>query len=344
MIIVIIAGGSGTRLWPLSTSDYPKHLLNITGDTSLLQNTYDRATKLADTIYVISEASHAHHVCEQLPDLSADHVIVEPGRRGTASCVIAALAKIKNSHDTEEPIVFMHADHHIRDTQGFVESLQIAGEVSTKHQRIVLLGLVPTHPATGFGYIQRGEHANGGQVFDVVSFKEKPDKTTAQQYLDKGNYLWNMGYFVAPLAVFEQSLHEHAPRLWENYQQLIAAKHANEHDDYYLGFVSESIDTALIERVPDLLVAPGSFDWMDVGSYSDMHQVNEQDEVGNTVQGDALVDQVSNSYVRNDTDVPVGVIGLDNVAVVVTDKGILVTNKTHAQNVGSIAKKAQGQS
>jgi len=341
MIIVIIAGGSGTRLWPLSTSDYPKHLLNITGDKSLLQNTYDRARRLGSTIYVISEASHANHVREQLPDLTADHVIVEPGRRGTASCVVAALAKIKATHSSDEPIVFMHADHHIRDTQGFIESLQIAGEVSMKHQRIVLLGLIPTHTATGFGYIQRGQHANGGQVFDVVNFKEKPDKATAQRYIDKGNYLWNMGYFVAPLSVFEQSLREHAPHVWNNYQKLLAAKHTDEHDEQYLRFESEPIDTALIERVPNLLVAPGSFDWMDVGSYSDMHQVNEQDTAGNTVQGDATVDQVSNSYIRNDTAVPVGVIGLDNVAVVVTENGILVTNKTYAQNVGTLAKKVQ---
>jgi mannose-1-phosphate guanylyltransferase/mannose-6-phosphate isomerase len=341
MIIVIIAGGSGTRLWPLSTNSYPKHLLKITNENSLLQNTYSRAKLLADDIYVISEASHAHHVQEQLPELSLERIIVEPGRRGTASCVIAALVRIKDSHPADEPVVFMHADHHIRDTVGFVESLQLAGEVSKEHQRIVLLGLVPTHPATGFGYIQRGEHANGGQIFDVVNFKEKPDKTTAQKYLDSGTYLWNMGYFVAPLSVFEASLQEHAPHLWKNYQKLLEAEHLQSHDEQYLSFESEPIDTALIEKVPNLLVAPGSFDWMDVGSYHDMHTVNEQDERGNTVQGNALVDEVSNSYVRNDTDVPVGVIGLDNVAVVVTAEGIVVTNKNYAQNVGAIAKQVQ---
>lgn len=343
MIVVIIAGGSGTRLWPLSTSEYPKHLLSITGGKSLIQNTYTRARLLADDIYVISEASHAHHVREQLPDLPEENVIVEPGRRGTASCVVAALAKIKNGHDSDEPVVFMHADHHIRDTDGFVESLKLAGTLSREHQRIVLLGLMPTHPATGFGYIQRGEHANDGQVFDVVTFQEKPDKPTAQKYLDSGNYLWNMGYFVAPLDVFERSLQENAPHLWQNYQQLVKSTDRQEHDEHYLQFSSEPIDTALIEQVPNLLVTPGSFDWMDVGSFMDMHQVNQQDERGNTVQGEALVDEVSNSYVRNDTDVPVGVIGLDNVAVVVTENGILVTNKTYSQNVGTLAKKVQGQ-
>lgn len=341
MIIVIIAGGSGTRLWPLSTHAYPKHLLKITNENSLLQNTHARAKLLSDDIYIVSEASHAQHVLEQLPELSKDRIIVEPGRRGTASCVVAALARIKKEHSEDEPVVFMHADHHIRDSVGFVESLQLAGEVASKHRRIVLLGLMPTHPATGFGYIQRGTHANGGPIFDVVNFKEKPDKTTAQQYIDSGTYLWNMGYFVAPLSVFESSLQAHAPHLWENYQKLLGAQHNEEHDKHYLGFASEPIDTALIEKVPDLLVTPGSFDWMDVGSYHDIHKVNEQDERGNTVQGQALIDEVSNSYVRNDTSTPVGVIGLDNVAVVVTEEGILVTNKNYAQNVGNVAKKLQ---
>ncbi|MCA1806835.1 MAG: mannose-1-phosphate guanylyltransferase, partial [Actinobacteria bacterium] len=296
MIIVIIAGGSGTRLWPLSTNEYPKHLLSVSGERTLLQSTYDRASSLAQDIYVISETGHIKHVYTQLPDLPKDNIIVEPGRRGTASCVIAALAKIKHTHLDDEPIVFMHADHHIRDTVGFNESLQTAAEAAVKHQKIVLLGLMPTRAETGFGYIQRGEHANGGQAYDIVTFKEKPDKKTAQEYVESGRYLWNMGYFVAPLQVFEQSLEKYAPHLWQNYQKLLGSAHTPEHDEHYLSFKNEPIEYPLIEKVPDLLVVQGTFDWMDVGSYSDMHQVNEQDESGNTVQGDALVDQVSNSY------------------------------------------------
>lgn len=342
MIIVIIAGGSGTRLWPLSTGGYPKHLLSVTGEQSLLQNTFDRASRLADDIYVISEASHVRHVYAQLPDLPEENVIVEPGRRGTASCVIAALARIKQSHDDDEPIVFMHADHHIRDIASFVEGVQAAVDASLKHQRMVLLGAVPTRPETGFGYIQRGEHANGGLIYGVMSFKEKPDKSTAQEYMESGAYLWNMGYFVAPLTVFEQRIRDHAPHLWENYQKLRQAESKKEHDEHYLGFANEPIDYPLIEKVPDLLVVPGSFDWMDVGSFTDIHTANEQDDDGNTVHGNVLTEKLTNSYVHNQTDTPVGVIGLDNVAVVVTDNGIVVTNKSHAQDVGVIAKRIQG--
>jgi mannose-1-phosphate guanylyltransferase len=342
MIAVIIAGGAGTRLWPLSTNEYPKHLLTITDENSLLQNTYKRASVLADTIYVISDESHAHHIQKQLPDIPKENILVEPGRRGTASCIVMALAKIKVSHDDGEPIVFMHSDHQIRDTGGFIETLLMAADVSSQMQRIVILGLEPTHPATCYGYIERGDNANGGRVYDVVRFKEKPDHATAQGFLEKGNFLWNMGYFVAPLRVFEEKIQKKAPHLWVNYQKLLKAEDHEEHKKHYLGFENEPIDTAFIENVDDLLVVPGVFDWMDVGSYMDMHQVTPQDDTGNTVMGDVVTEHVNNSYLRNETDLPVAVVGVDNVAVVVTKNGVLVVNKSHDQKVGTVAKKIQG--
>jgi len=340
MIAVIIAGGSGTRLWPLSTPDYPKHLLKITNDKTLLQNTFHRASLVANDIYVISEDSHSSHVYTQLPDLPKNKIIIEPARRGTGSCVVAALAIIKKNHDENEPVVFMHADHHIRDNQNFIETVTSAAKLSSEYQRIVLLGLEPTYAATGFGYIERGKNANGGRlVYDVSSFKEKPDHITANKYLSSGRYLWNMGYFVAPINVFEHNLKNHAPHLWAKYQDLLSAKDNEEFVKHYLTFENEPIDTALIEHVKDLLVIPGNFDWMDVGSYQDVHQVTPKDEQDNAIKGKVEVESVTSSLVRNDTDVPVAVIGLDNVAVVVTDRGILVTSKGSAQKVGEISKK-----
>src|SRR5579862_5653550 len=196
MIIVIIAGGSGTRLWPLSTPDYPKHLLKINGDgRSLLQHTYDRAKQLSDNVYVVSEQSHIEHVHEQLPELSQDAFIVEPGRRGTANCIVASLAQISQNHDKDTVIGFVHADHYIKDTAGFAKSFQLAESVTTKEQKIVLVGIEPDRPATGFGYIEKGEPlADNDQVYQVKSFKEKPDQATAEQYLKSGHYLWNGGF------------------------------------------------------------------------------------------------------------------------------------------------------
>ena len=339
MIAVIIAGGSGTRLWPLSTPDYPKHLLALTNEKSLLQNTYERAALVADTIYVISEASHIEEVYAQLPQVPRERIIVEPGRRGTASCVIAALACIRLQQPSDEPIVFMHADHHIRDAQGFMDTVLRAGRFAEKHERLVLLGVEPTFASTGFGYIERGEKAGTGPVYKVKSFKEKPDHATAKKYFATGRYLWNMGYFVAPLSVFEASIQTAAPDLWANYQALLNAPDADAQTEVYLGFENAPIATALIEKLDELLVTPGNFDWIDVGSYPDIHQVQPQDENGNTVLGHVEIEGVTNSFIRNDGGVPVAVIGLDNVAVISSPNGVLVTSKGHAQKVGDIAKR-----
>lgn len=342
VIVVIIAGGSGTRLWPLSTPGYPKHLLTVGGDfKSLLQNTYDRAKKLSDKIYVISEAGHIHHVKEQLPELEPSSFIVEPARRGTASCIVAALVEISKVRDANEPIAFLAADHYVRDTGGFVHSFNIAAETSQKYGRIVLVGVEPDYPATGFGYIQKdGVLDEKNYIFNVDSFTEKPDYDTATKYLASGNYLWNCGYFVGSLSTFKKVMEADAPNLYGNYQALAAAT-----DDYertYLSFESVSIDYALIEKATDLLVVPASFDWLDLGSFADLAKAVGADEQGNHVYGERVVlEEVQNSFVQNHEDKPVAVIGLDNCVVINTPDGILVTRKDLTQKVGDVSKRLQ---
>ncbi len=340
MIVVIIAGGSGTRLWPLSTPSYPKHLLKVNGDErSLLQNTYLRAKQLADSIYVVSEAGHIQYVKDQLPELPGENFIVEPARRGTASCIVAALVQLSGKHDPSEPIAFLAADHYIRDNEGFVHSFTVAGAVSKKHSRVVLVGIEPDYPATGFGYIQKsGLLENSTYVHNVHSFKEKPDYNTAKTYVKSGNYLWNAGYFVGSLDTFKRALKEYAPEWADNYHKLLKAK-PEQYEATYLDFENVSIDYALIEKVKDLLVVPASFDWMDLGSFNDLHKAVEQDEKGNHVFGNVLMDEIENSYVHNEENKPVAVIGLDNIVVVNTADGILVARKDLSQQVGEISKK-----
>lgn len=343
MIVVIIAGGSGSRMWPLSTPDYPKHLLKLTGEQSLLQTTYDRASRIGDKIYVVTDGSHSHHVKEQLPELTDDSFIVEPGRRGTASCIIAALSRIASHQHDEEPIIFMHADHHIRDIDGFVNTVKFAGKAAKDMQRLTLLGVEPDYPATGFGYIKKKNAVNNNGysfVYEVDSFKEKPDLATAKEYLKSGRYLWNMGYFVAPLTVFVEAMQANAPGLYDNYQRLLTVEADRaEYEKTYLEFESDTIDYALLEKMSDLLVVPGSFDWMDVGSFKDLHAAVEKDEHENYILGDVETIDVENTFIRNDEEKPVAVIGLDNVVVVNTPQGILITRKDLSQKVGDIAKK-----
>ncbi len=339
MIIAIIAGGSGTRLWPLSTPDYPKHLLKINGDTrSLLQHTYDRACGLTDKIYIVSDNSHINHVKQQLPELSDEFFIVEPARRGTANCIMAALVQISKRHDQDEPIASIHADHYIRDVKGFNHSFKLATEVSTTEKKIVLVGVEPDYPATGFGYIEKdGLEDETNFIYRVNSFKEKPDFELAKEYVSSGNYLWNCGYFVGSVNTFKQKMESYAPKLLENFEKLLAAD--DEYEQVYLGLESEAIDYALIEKVKDLLVVPASFDWMDLGSYSDLHKAVGGDKEGNHTHGKVEIEDVRNSYVHNQEDKPVVVIGMDNVAVINTPDGILVTRKDLAQKVGEVSKR-----
>lgn len=341
MVIVIIAGGSGTRLWPLSTPDYPKHLLSVNGSNkTLVQATYDRVKSIASKIYVVTDASHAHHVREQLPDLSEEAFIIEPARGGTANCVVAGLERVGRDNTTE-PVAFMAADHYIRDEKGFNHSFKIANEVSEKEGRIVLVGVEPDHPATGFGYIEKGDvFDEKAFVFNVSAFKEKPPYETAKKYIKSGNYLWNCGYFVGSVETFLKAMDTHAPELRKSYDLLRAAENQKEYEQLYRSFKSDTIDYALIERTPDLLVVPAAFDWMDLGSYNDLHKAAESDEAGNHAHGSVELHDVQNSFIQNhEGEKPLAVIGLDNVVVVNTKNGIIVARKDLSQAVGVVAKK-----
>jgi mannose-1-phosphate guanylyltransferase len=346
MITVIIAGGSGTRLWPLSTAEYPKHLLKLTGERTLLQTAYDRAITLGDTVYIVTEAGHADHVRQQLADLPDEAFLIEPGRRGTAHCIVFALDVIARQHNRDEPIAFIHSDHYVRDTEGFAHSFALAGRVSQERREITLIGIEPTFPAIGFGYIERGtviEPDSG--VYHVQSFQEKPDYDVAQRYVESGNYLWNCGYFVGSVNTFLDEMSRSAPVLQTSYDVLasIAIPGSDEYNATYLSFDNQVVDIALIEKAKSLAVVSASFDWMDVGSFKDLHDAVEQDKDGNHFHGPEIYPiNVENVYVRNEEDKPIAVIGLDNIIVVNTPSGILVARKDVSHRTGEVAKKLQG--
>ena len=346
MIAVIIAGGSGTRLWPLSTSTQPKQLLALTSERTMVQQAYDRARKLGDTIYVVTEASHAGALRAQLPELPDEAFLIEPGRRGTAHCIVLALDYINRHHNRTEPIAFIHSDHNVRDTQGFAHSFDTAARISRERGCITLIGIEPTFPSTGFGYIQRDGviDAQAG-VYNVESFKEKPDYETAKQYVESGNYLWNCGYFVGSVNVFMNEMQRSAPNLWSNYQTLasIADFGSEAYNHAYLALDNQVIDIALIEKAHQLAMVSASFDWMDIGNFKDLHDAVAKDEAGNYAYGDNIYTiDVANTYIRNEQpDKPVAVIGLDNVVVVNTPDGVLVARRDVAAKCGDIAKKLQ---
>lgn len=343
MIAVIIAGGSGTRLWPLSTPHYPKHLLKLTNDDSLIQNTLKRARKLTadEKIFIITDASHEHHVIDQLHDLDRSHIICEPARRGTASCVLLAMQHIKNiGLDESEPVVFLWADHLIRDEKGFVTSFKQAARLAKKHSKVVSIGVEPTYPSTGLGYMEHGNKFDGEEnVYELSKFHEKPDSETARKYFQSGKFFWNTGYLVTSLKVFEKVTAEYSPEFYGDFQKLCAANDVNE---AYLSLQNIAVDYVFSEKIKGALVIPGNFDWVDIGSFKDLHEISVQDDSGNHTKGQNVeLENTTNSFVRNDMDTPIAVIGLDNVVVVNSPNGLLVTNKNYAQKVGDVAKRLQ---
>jgi len=340
MIVVIVAGGSGTRLWPLSTADKPKHLLRLAGEKSLLQSSYDRATKLTKQVYVLTDESHDKLVASQLPELDKSRIIVEPGRRGTANCIVLALAEIAQNHKPDETIAFFHADHHIRDVDGFVKTVQQAAGAARQHDSIALIGIKPEYPATGFGYIEVGEKA--GEAYWVDSFKEKPNQQLANEYFESGKYLWNLGLFAATIKTFTASMQNHAPDLAQAFDMISASgdNPAKLKKDY-AKLENQPIDTALIEKTPHIVVVPGNFDWVDIGSYKDLHSLLDNDSQKNTVMGDdklVYLDSTEGSLIMP-YDKPIAVIGLKDVVVIDTEEGILVCHKDYAQSVKKAAQK-----
>lgn len=343
MIMVILAGGVGTRLWPLSSPSCPKYLLQLIGDKTMIQHTFSRAEKLTktDKIFVVTDQNNKPKIEAQLPDLLSDHIVAIPADRGTATSIVMALDLINRQFsDKNETIAFIHADHAISDTNGFVRSFQIADQVTREHEEITLVGIDPTYPATGFGYIEKGKQT--GRAFEVNSFKEKPDLATAEQYLASGRYVWNAGYFIGSLKTFLATINEYSPILkatWDKFSQIDKVL-GDEYNEVFANEPSEQIDTALMEKAKRLLVVSAEFDWTDVGSFKDLHDILPRDARDNHIEGkNVYADRVKNVYIRNDeSDTPVVVIGVDDIAVVNTPNGILIARHDCARNIGEIAK------
>jgi mannose-1-phosphate guanylyltransferase len=339
MIIVIIAGGSGTRLWPLSQGDHPKHLLALPGEPSLLQNTYHRTRQLGNEVYVVTEQSHSELVAKQLPQLAPHQLIVEPFRRGTASCFALALARISERHKDDESVAFLHSDHHIPDEDSFGLAVKAAAAGASASRSLALVGIKPTYPATGFGYIECGEKVGeqfGLPVRKVKSFREKPPIKTAEKYVASGNYLWNQGLFAADLSVWKSEFKTHAPYYFDAYEKLANSSLENA-EKLYHGLKSQAIDYALIEKTTNLVVVPGMYEWADIGSFFDLHKVLHGKD-GNTLVGDVNMIECEDVMIHG-TDKPIIAIGLSGIIVVDTPEGLLVCAKDKSQRVGELSKK-----
>jgi len=339
---VVMAGGTGSRLWPLSRQLNPKQFLKLCGDNTLLQQTLSRldGLEIAPPAIICNEA-HRFMVAEQLrQSLVTDaHILLEPVGRNTAPAI--ALAALNATVNGEDPVLLMlAADHFIADDKAFQEAVQ-AAEVLARKNKLVTFGIVPTHAETGYGYIQRGASLPQ-QGFEVARFVEKPDSVTAQDYLDSGNYYWNSGMFMFKASVYLEALREFRPDI------LDACIRAFEGGSQDMDFVrvdetafancpDESIDYAVMEKTSDAAVIPLDAGWSDIGSWSALWEIGEKDSAGNVYKGDSLAINTRNSLIHAEHKL-VATVGVEGLIVVETKDAMLVAHKDHVQDVKKVVE------
>jgi mannose-1-phosphate guanylyltransferase/mannose-6-phosphate isomerase len=343
LIPVILSGGAGTRLWPLSREMYPKQLLALTGKHTMLQDTAMRLAAIAGAIppIVVCNEAHRFTVAEQLRalDMQPSAILLEPAGRNTAPAVaLAALQAM--SIDPDATLVVAPADHVIRDTRKFQQAAEVAVALA-QHDKLITFGIVAHSPETGYGYIRRGEGT--GPAYPVAQFIEKPPLDVAQQYVATGDYYWNSGMFVFKASQYLAELSSLAPDILAACTAAFQAAKAD------LDFIridksefikcrSESIDYAVMEKTRDALVLPLDVGWSDVGSWSSLFDVLPADEEGNVLQGDVMIHDTHDCYVHS-TSRLVAAVGMEDHIIVETKDAILVAPKDRVQDVKDLVAK-----
>jgi len=345
MIPVILSGGVGSRLWPLSRGMYPKQLLNLVdSEQSMLQQTLTRLnglSKVAAPVIVCNE-EHRFMVGEQLLQLSIKEatILLEPDGRNTAPAI--ALAAFHA--DPDEVLVVMPADHVISDIVSFQTAIEVANKLALQGD-LVTFGIVPTSPETGYGYIKAGAGVEGG--YGVAEFKEKPAADTAKKYLDDGGYFWNGGIFVFTASAYLAELKKFAPEVFKACER--SMRLAKTDLDFLrvdeAAFATSpaiSVDYAVMENTSKAKMVPLNAGWNDVGSWSALWDVSGKDSSDNAITGDVLLENTKGSYIYSENKL-VAAIGVENLVIVETDDAIMVSSREHAQDVKKVVEQLKHQ-
>lgn len=347
---VLLAGGSGTRLWPLSTRRLPKQFLQLGESGSLLQQTAARLKGIApaDRLWVVCGESHAAAAASQLSEIPFSNLLVEPMARNTLAAIALAALHLR-ARDAEAVMGVFPADHFIPagDQTKFQRDLKLAIAVAREDKALVTFGIPPTSPATGFGYLERGEahRKESGEYFEVKAFHEKPKAEVAESYLKKGGYDWNSGMFVWEVSTFFEELQRAQPKIAEAFETL--ALHLSEAGfkrrvlELFEALPDLSVDYGLMEKAAKVRLVPASFAWDDVGSLSSFEKILPSDAAANHTEGPAYIVEGKGNLVMARSK-PVVLLGMENCIVVETEDAVLVLPKDRDQEVKKVIEGLKG--
>lgn len=338
MYALILAGGTGTRLWPLSRTSLPKQLLALVGGRTMMQATVNRILPIipVENIFVASNRAYGPLIKAQVPELPPGNIIEEPSGKNTAPCIgLAAL----HMFDSNEVMASLHADHFIADEEGFRQALLAAAEVA-KEGYLVTLGIKPTGPETGYGYVQRSEalgQYNKHWVYRAARFLEKPDLDTARRFVESGEYYWNSGIFIWQISTLLQAFNNYMPEFHQQLAQIKQALTAGQAiDPVWEKIKPTSIDVGIMERADQVAVVPVDIGWNDVGSWAAIHDINEADEHGNVAIGAEHVSFDTRGSLIQGNGRLIATVGLEDVIIVDSGDAILVCAKDKAQDVKKV--------
>lgn len=339
---VILAGGGGTRLWPASRRSCPKQFLSLgAGDETLLSATARRLEPISgDRLYVVTAAEQAEMVRQDLAQLDPDALISEPSARNTTAAL--GLAAVHLLHrDPDAVMGAIPADQHIGNEEEFRRVAELAFAAAEEHEAIITIGIVPTRPETGYGYLRVGD-AVSGELLQIEAFVEKPDADTAKGYLEAGNYLWNGGMFFTRADRLLQEIGKHMPEIAEGLQTIADALSGDDAqavcDRVYPTLPAISIDYGVMERTHPVMTIPGDFAWNDVGSWTALADYCPTDAQGNVVLGEAVTHEAEGNILVSDADTVVAVAGVDNLVVVQSGNAVLVLPRERAQDVRALVE------
>jgi mannose-1-phosphate guanylyltransferase len=342
---VIMAGGIGSRFWPASRKERPKQFLDVFGDGTLIQNTVARLQGLIppERCLIVTHDRYVEQTRKQLPAVPDENILAEPISRNTAPCITYAATTLAD-RDPDATMVVLPADHVIGNVERFHETLEVALEAAQDPDALVTIGIEPTYPATGYGYIQydseESDENEDLQAYPVRTFAEKPDQSTAERFIDSGDFLWNSGMFIWRADTILEQVERHLPDAHNAFEPVRKAGDGVDEETLTQAFQDSpriSIDYGVMEQADTVYVVPGSFEWNDVGDWRAVYDLSEKDEHGNVIEGNVIMQDSSRCYVQAG-DRLVVLVGIHDSVVVDTDDAVLVCNRDSAQQVKQVVE------